>query len=322
MITRPLSALVSNGPPVAALNVAVMEMPDIPGDILAAPQRPFARRRSARSVAPQISFIDHPSFYDSNTVQTILDSQLPPIAIGSSAARSASGYFATVCSIAPFQNDRQIELFQRMNLLKCLAYEKSRLLSPRLATRRELEEVEELLEQARYVRDRLAEANLRIVVSIARRLTSHHYPFEELLGDANLLLLRAIDKFDFSRGFRFITYATHVIRRELLRRSYRRLQQWSRLSLAKDTFLRDQPDQRTDGSTQLIASMRSSALATAIKQVLNEREQQVLIWRFGLEPPHEPHTRIAIGRRLGICAERVRQLEAQAIERLRREVSE
>jgi RNA polymerase primary sigma factor len=232
------------------------------------------------------------------------------------AAHSKSAYFATVCSISPFENEQQVALFRRMNLLKSLAHANATQLNLRRPNPRALEKIEAWLNEAQFVRGRLVEANLRIVVSISRRLARPYYPFEEILGDANLLLLRAIDNFDYSRGFRFSTYATHVIRREVIRRSVKRQKQSNRLTLVLDERLREQPDRRASDPAHLPLGKNWPVLASLIKQVLDEREQKIIALRFGLEPPHQPQTRIAIGRTLGISAERARQLEVQAIQRL------
>ncbi|MBS0262921.1 MAG: sigma-70 family RNA polymerase sigma factor [Planctomycetes bacterium] len=275
--------------------------------------------RSDHGGARRISFIDHPSFYESDARREILEVRVPVAQSSSGAATGSTPFFSVVRSVGTFANEEQLQLFRLMNLLKSMACTKAVNLDARRPNRRILTEVNALLARAGQVRDRLAEANLRLVVSISRRLACRCYPFEEVLGDANLLLLRAIDRFDYSRGFRFVTYATQVIRRELVRQLLKRQHQLRIQEPVQAEWLRHEMDRRHTSEARLALRFKQDSLMSAIKRVLPERERKILTLRFGLEDPHVTLTRDAIGALLGISSERVRQLEKQAINRLRRE---
>ena len=78
-------------------------------------------------------------------------------------------------------------------------------------------DLEQVTEDGRTARDHLLEANLRLVVSLARRYTGHGMLFLDLIQEGNLGLIRAVEKFDYTRGYKFSTYATWWIRQAITR---------------------------------------------------------------------------------------------------------
>ena len=105
-----------------------------------------------------------------------------------------------------------------------------------LLSQAEIEQAEDELARGREARRRLIEANLRLVVSIARRYMNRGIPLGDLIQDGNIGLLRAVEKFDYHRGFKFSTYATWWIRQAISRsladhaRTIRIPSTWSRRS--------------------------------------------------------------------------------------------
>src|SRR5262249_59429642 len=91
-----------------------------------------------------------------------------------------------------------------------------RLVNERL-TEPEREELQDLVGQGDVARDALTAANLRLVVSVARRYSNRGLPLIDLIQEGNLGLLRAVEKFDWRRGFKFSTYATWWIRQAVSR---------------------------------------------------------------------------------------------------------
>ena len=104
-----------------------------------------------------------------------------------------------------------------MNFLLHQASVHRSLLSIERPSRVRLELVEKLVALAEWHRDRIVEANLRQVFSIVKKFVNPSNTFDDLLSDGIVGLIRAVEKFDYDRGFRFSTYATQVVRRNSYR---------------------------------------------------------------------------------------------------------
>jgi RNA polymerase sigma factor (sigma-70 family) len=219
----------------------------------------------------------------------------------------------------------------------------------------------------------LIEANLRLVVQVARRYLNRGLPLADLIEEGNLGLIRAVEKFEAERGVRFATYATWWIRHAIVRalanqarlirlpvhvemllgryvREQQRLTQalgrpptTAELAQALGTTeaqieelqeIRQHPvsldaplpeqgrvadlvaDPTADPSVALTALFQERTDLVSVLDDLAENERRVLRRRFGLEGD-EPETLEAIGRRLGLTRERVRQIEVAALGKLR-----
>jgi RNA polymerase sigma factor (sigma-70 family) len=273
--------------------------------------------RARKIATTEIAFIDNPCFYESRASKRILVERLESVSQAPSIPAGLPSYFAALYATPLLDATDEVDLFRRMNYLKFLIQKKRARLKIDRPSRRNVEEIESLFGNAQRVRDRLVQANLRLVVSISRKLVSDYYPFDDIVGDGNLLLLRAVEKFDYSRGFKFNTYATHVIRRELNRKARLRRQQAKRVAAEVDERLNNAPDVRATEELPSSLWERWPRLLALMKQVLDDREQTILAMRLGLDLDQGPQNRKSIGARLGISTERVRQLEVRAIARLK-----
>ena len=179
-------------------------------------------------------------------------------------------------------------------------------------------EIDQLTEQARMVRDQIAVANLRLVASIASRVANGEEQFDEFFGEATSILLYAIDKYDYTRGFRFSTYATHAVQRHLYRLVKRQTRRGVHEFASDQQALTEHPDVAPD--TPEFRDEQSSAqlqeILSRIDQILDEREQQIVLGRFGLDGSNQQKTFQVLGEQLGLSKERARQLFNRGLNKL------
>lgn len=179
-----------------------------------------------------------------------------------------------------------------------------------------LDVISGLTADALDTRSKIVECNLRLVVSIARKLWHRLTPFDELVGEGNLVLLKAVDKFDYSRGFRFSTYATLSVQRHIFRLQEKaRRGRWQEPNI-QDDFM-EELDRRTDSDQPLIHDLkRLDVLLHAAPDILDDREQFVLRERFGLNNARSGKPLREVAEMLGISRERVRQIQIGATDKL------
>ncbi len=209
-------------------------------------------------------------------------------------------------------------LFLRMNWLRYRAERVRSSLESRQPSERKRALLQSLLADADAMRAIIAGANLRLVASIAGRLSSTADEFDEFVAEGNAILLHAIDRFDFARGFRFSTYATHAIQRRLFRLIKRRSRRAHRensspgCDLAEIIEADEMPD-RLEAEEQQQVTAR---LLASIEGDLDEREQLIVRARFGLDGTGEGKTLRLLAEQLGLSKERIRQLLQRALGKL------
>ncbi len=208
---------------------------------------------------------------------------------------------------------RERALFLQFNYHKFQFAQLRGRLDPELARKRDLDALERQLSLAAEARNAIVRANLRLVVSVAKRHLRGGPGLPELLSEGSLVLMHAADSFDIGRGNRFSTYATWA----LMKSFARAVPQMSRgrgVGIDDADLLRSVPDEQMTLAASRLADREQVGV---LLSRLSERERTVLSAHFGLEQSREPATYEQVAQRLGLSKQRVREIEVTALAKLR-----
>jgi RNA polymerase primary sigma factor len=252
-------------------------------------------------------------------------SSLPPNDEPAKKARLPSGlppYLASLYEVPLLSRIQEAHLFRKMNFLKYKASKLRERLTPGQPKATVMDQIDELYEEAVATKNQIVRANLRLVVSIAKRHVGPVENFFELVSDGNISLMRAVEKFDYSRGYKFSTYASWAIMKNFARTIPDEHRYRDRFRTSNGEMFTSTQDDRSDQFEQESSQSQRQFQVERMLGRLDEREQKIIIRRFGLQRGQEPLTLKQVGAELGVTKERIRQLEARALSKLRQAVEE
>ncbi len=180
-----------------------------------------------------------------------------------------------------------------------------------------LKEIEDLQLEANDVKEMLINCNLRLVVNIAKKHSAQAENFFELMSDGNMSLMRAVEKFDYYRGFKFSTYASWAIMKNFARSIPEDKHRRERFVTGHEDLFDVAPDNRTDEFEMLATQERATHSVNRLLEYLEPREREIIRMRAGMDENGKNVTLEEIGKKFGITKERVRQLNARAMSKLR-----
>lgn len=286
------------------------------------------RMRANRILAQRIEFIPSKAFEDAATTEEILlptpgsaNKANSPV-LTPKAPPGTPPYLAALYAIPLLTADQERHLFRKMNYLKFRASVLRDQLDPNRPRKSLLNRIEPLLSEALAIRNQIVRANLRLVVSIAKKVVGQANSFEEMVSDGNLPLIRAAEIFDFERGTRFSTYATWAIRNSLYRATSRNRRVFKRFLTGSEGFFESIRDVRHSARAQ---ERFHTDLRDAIGSMLarlDSRDQAIVISRFGLDNSGRPRKFREIAEQLNISTERVRQLLARSLHKMQQAVDQ
>jgi len=282
--------------------------------------------RATDALSENVACVFNPVFNLPNAEQIILGKQLDPevrvldsdplsIPAGPQLAYNnrSNGYLLT--------REQEHDLFRRYNFLKCrMAALQEEIRDSRVRAGL-VRRYERLRTAALRIRRILVRANMRLVVSVARRHVGRHCELANLISDGNLSLLKAIEKFDFSRGNKFSTYATWALMKNYAKSIPEENYTIDTFITGHDELLRTASGPSEEpGEKEREARLRE--MVRDMVRKLNDRERRIIMRRYGLEDGRRPATLDELGREFGLTKERIRQIEVKALRKLKLDVDE
>lgn len=226
-------------------------------------------------------------------------------------------YLRSLYEVPLLTAELEQDLFRRYNYFKHKADQLRKKIEVNRIRTTHLKKIEAMLLQANAVKNRIVRSNLRLVVSIAKKHVGGAQTLFELISDGNLSLMKAVEKFDYSRGFRFSTYASWAIIRNFARSVPKERYQLDRFSTGHEEVLDIAASLRSYDPNELnLPELRESI--DAVLTHLTPRERFILTDHYGLEEGKGTKTLDQLSKGLGISKERVRQIEIQALKKLRK----
>ncbi len=269
--------------------------------------------RITRAIRRPVRFHDDPLYHQPDAAdqieQIIRQESLEP-ALEERIPRDLPPYLRDLYRIPLLSAAQERGLFLKYHYLRFLASQLQKELDPQVSRYRELRGYEQMRYRARLVRAKIVEANLRLVVNVARKHVRAGVTLMELVSEGNMTLIRAADAFDVHRGHRFSTYATYALMRAFAR--------YIPTALAQQRGAVD-PEMLLDRRDPAAARPAEQAMARdevrSLLACLDKRERDVVCGRYGLRSRERSCRELA--RELNLSSQRIVQIEQAAMAKLR-----
>lgn len=272
----------------------------------AAPKTPPLARRANALLGREIECVSNDSF----------SKKAPPF-VGLGTFKNGSGH---LFSARLLTKEEEQSLFSRMNFLKYRARILLQQLDAHNPSEQRMDEIENLLDEAVQIQNVIIEANMRLVLSFAKKYVDGETSLDDLVSAGVEPLIRAIEKFDYSRGNRFSSYASRAIIRTYNAMYGKRQKDHERFETGTDDKGHDLIEmvaQKEDRISEADHASLTQFFTEEMLRVIDERELRIVSMRFGLGDDMEPKTLKEVGEALGISKGWVRQLEQRALAKLR-----
>jgi RNA polymerase primary sigma factor/RNA polymerase sigma factor len=283
-------------------------------------QKLALRRERARRIADlRFEHLSSREFHRPDAEKRILG-PMPATNTVARKSRAPAGlpsYLASLYEMPLLTREQERHLFRKYNYLKYRAARLREKLNPTRPQVRLMDQIERLHREAVATKNQIIQANLRLVVSIMKRYVNENDGTFELISDGNISLMRAVEKFDYTRGAKFSTYATWAIQKNNARRFADDIKRRIRFQTSHDEALSDSPQEHFDPLHAERAQQERAARVAKVLTRLDMRDRQIIEGRFGLAGNLEAKTLKQVGEELGVSKERIRQLEVRAMDRLR-----
>ncbi|HEX8912756.1 MAG TPA: sigma-70 family RNA polymerase sigma factor [Humisphaera sp.] len=293
----------------------------------AAIYRVILEERVAKLNKRKVKFIDDPIYHADDAdgqIEAIVDSARAAATMGgnqkpedSRVPRDLPAYLADLYRTPLLTPAMERALFLKFHYHKFKFVQARRLLEPQFARARDIDDLEALLRRAVEVKNAIVRANLRLVVSIARKHLRPALNLMELISDGNLTLMRAVESFDVHKGNRFSTYATLALMKGFARSvpqmlAGRKGTGGAGIGGTETDLLSQVPDARVSPAADRFSAREEVG---RLLSSLTDRERTVVLAQYGIDGA--TLGRDELTRRLGVTPQQLRQIERTAIIKLR-----